>query len=210
VLILGDSIAESMGPGPSTPLTIRGHPVEVVNRAIIACPVMFEGRWVFDDGRLINDPPECEGDDRFDAFVADADPDVVLLWFGWPGTISSREFADGAVVAPCEPRFDGAFGDGLAAMADRYDDARIVVATVGEQVEYADPTQSVRPGCLNDAIRARDLAVFDFGAWLCPDGDCTVTAPLLRDVVHFKNDPAVHDQVWPIVLDQVLAEAGYP
>jgi peptidoglycan/LPS O-acetylase OafA/YrhL len=208
LLVLGDSIAESLKqPGP---LTVDGIEVAVTNRSIIACPVTWEGRWAFDDGRLIGDPPECDGDDRFSADVAEVDPDLILLMFGWPGTISGRELDDGTVVAPCEPGFDVRFADEFRRLVDRFDDrAAVVVATVAPPTKYRDIAQSDRPGCLNRVIRDGGFNVFDFGEWLCPGADCATAVPLMRDTVHFADTPEVRAQVWPAVISQVLDAGGY-
>ncbi len=208
MLVLGDSIAESLKePGP---LTVDGIDVEVINRSIIACPVTWEGRWAFDDGRLIGDPPECDGDDRFADVVTDADPDVILLMFGWPGTIAGRELTDGTIVAPCEPEFDEQFADELARLVERFEsDASVVVATVAPPTEYRNEAQSDRPGCLNRVIRDGEFDVYEFGEWLCPGADCTGALTLMRDTVHFADSPDVRALVWPIVVEQVLGTVGY-
>ncbi len=208
MLVLGDSIAESLK--EPEPLNVGGISVEVVNRSIIACPVTWEGRWAFDDGRLIGDPPECDGDDRFAGDVADADPDVILLMFGWPGTIAGRELDDGTIVAPCEPGFDEQFATELGRLVERFEvRSAVVVATVAPPTEYRNDAQSDRPGCLNRVIRDGGFDVFDFGEWLCPDADCTSALPLMRDTVHFADSPDVRAFVWPIIVEQVLDAGGY-
>ncbi len=208
MLVLGDSIAESLRQ-PET-VNVRGIDVDVVNRSIIACPITWEGRWAFDDGRLIGDPPECDGDDRFAADVAEVDADVIMLWFGWPGTIAGRELDDGTIVAPCEPGFDEQFGDEFQRLVDRFDsEASVVVATVAPPTEYRDVAQSDRPECLNRVIRDGDFAVYEFGEWLCPAADCTSALPLMRDTVHFADSPDVRAAVWPVIIDGVLEAGGY-
>ena len=208
MLVLGDSIAESLR--QPEPLTVGGIDVEVINRSIIACPVTWEGRWAFDDGRLIGDPAECDGEDRFSDDVAEVDPDLILMMFGWPGTISGRELDDGTIVAPCEPTFDDQFGDELTNLVERFETvATVVVATVAPPTEYRDPGQSDRPGCLNEAIRSGGFNVFEFGEWLCPATDCTDAVPLMRDTVHFADSADVRAVVWPAVIEQVLDAGGY-
>jgi hypothetical protein len=206
MLVLGDSIAESL----KQPEPAASVGVEVVNRSVIACPVTWEGRWAFDDGRMIGDPPECDGDDRFAGDVAEADPDVILMMFGWPGTISGRQLDDGTIVAPCESGFDERFATELARLVERFEsEAAIVVATVAPPTEYRDIEQSDRPGCINDVIRDGGFDVFEFGEWLCPAADCTPALPLMRDTVHFADSPDVRAVVWPVVIEQVLDAAGY-
>ena len=208
LLLLGDSIAESLKE-PDV-LDVGGIDVQVVNRSVIACPVTWEGRWAFDDGSLVGDPPECDGDDRFAGDVAEVDPDVILLLFGWSGTIAGRELADGTVVAPCEPGFDDRFGAELGRLVERFDDgAAVVVATVAPPSEYRDETQSDRPECLNRVIRDGGFDVFEFGEWLCPGADCTNALPLRRDAVHFADSPDVQAFVWPTILERVLDAGGY-
>ena len=208
LLVLGDSIAESLK--QPEPLSVNGVDVEVTNRSIIACPVTWEGRWAFDDGRLIGDPPECDGDDRFADDVADAEPDLILIMFGWSGTIAGRELDDGTIVAPCESGFDDQFADELERLVDRFEPtAEIVVATVAPPSEYRDVEQSNRPGCINAVIRDGGFNVWEFGEWLCPGADCTGALPLRRDTVHFADSPEVRAVVWPTVIEQVLDAGGY-
>lgn len=210
LLIIGDSVAESLGEPLSVPMPLDGGSVTVVNRSVIACPVTYEGRWAFDDGRVIADPPVCDTDDRFDADVAEVDPDVVLLMFGWSGTIAGRELPDGTIIAPCEPEFDQRYAAEFDRMVDRFDDvSTVVVATVAPPSEFRDPDQSDRPGCLNRVIQAGGYQVFDFGEWLCPESDCSAAEPLRRDVVHFSSAPEVREVVWPAIVDQVISAAGY-
>ncbi|MEM9041675.1 MAG: acyltransferase [Actinomycetota bacterium] len=210
VLLLGDSVAESLGDPIATPMQIGRALVSVTNRSVIACPVTFEGRWAFDDGRLIADPAECDSPDRFAADVSENDPDVVVLMFGWGGTIAGRELDSGEVVDPCEPGFDDRYAAAYADLAGRMAvDARVVVTTVAPPTEYRDPSQADRPGCLNAQIESLGYDVFDFGDWLCPDSDCTSALPLMRDTVHFSNAPEVRDLVWPALAEEFVTAAGY-
>ncbi|MDX2379734.1 MAG: hypothetical protein QNM02_08245, partial [Acidimicrobiia bacterium] len=210
LLVLGDSVAESLGAGPEIPVETNGVQVEVTNRSVVACPVLWQGKWAFDDGRSFEGPVECQGDDRFSDVVTDVDPDVILLMFGWPGTISGWQFDDGTVVAPCEPGFDEAFGDEYDALVGRLEStAQVVVATVAPPSEFGDQQQSDRPACINRELRERDFRIFEFGEWLCPGGDCTQAAPLRRDTIHFANAPAVLDAVWPVILSETMTAAGY-
>jgi len=210
MLIIGDSIAESLGASPEPVLRVDGIDVATTNRSIIACPVTWIGQWAFDDGRLIADPPACDGEDRFEQFVAETDPDLVLFMFGWPGTIAGRELPDGTVVDPCEAAFDEQFADELAKLVVRLGAGRTsVVATVAPPTEYRNPAQSDRPECLNRVIRAGDYPVYEFGEWLCPSRDCTAAEPLLRDTIHFAGTPEVQMVIWPAILSDVLDAAGY-
>ncbi len=208
MLILGDSIAESLGAPLVTPFELDRLDVEVTNRSVIACPVTFEGDWLFDDGRLIGDPAACDAPDRFAADVAEVDPDLVFFLFGWGGGIAGRQLPDGEVVAPCDAGFDDRYRSAYAELIERVGaDAEVVVATVPAANDPASP-QADRPGCINAAIASLDVATFDFGAWLCPDDDCTQAAALRRDAVHFASTPEVRSLVWPAIVDEVIAALG--
>ena len=159
---------------------------------------------------VVADPAECDSPDRFAADVSENDPDVVVLMFGWGGTIAGRELESGEVVAPCEAGFDERYAAAYAELAVRMaNDARVVVTTVAPPTEYRDPSQSDRPGCINAQIESLGYDVFDFGDWLCPDADCTSALPLMRDTVHFSNAPEVRDLVWPALAEEFVTAAGY-
>ena len=203
LLILGDSIAESMGDPLAVPLEIGPLSVEVTNRGVIACPVTFEGDWRFDDGRLIGDPPACDRDDRFAEDVEEVDPDVIFLLFGWAGGIAGRQLPDGEVVAACDPGFDDRYRSSFQRLVARMsEDALVVVATLpgGGYRE--------RATCMNDTILALDAAIYDFGEWFCPAGDCGEKASLRRDPVHFASTPEVRAIIWPEIIGGVIDAVG--
>lgn len=182
----------------------------MTNRSVIACPVTWEGDWAFDDGRLIGDPPDCDGPDRFTAEMAEIDPDLVFLLFGWSGGIAGRQLDDGRVIAPCEPEFDEQYREEYAELVERLGtEAEVVVATVAPPSEFRVADQAPRPGCINDAIRGLDTRIFDFGEWLCPAADCSQAESLRRDAVHFAATPEVRTLVWPAIVAEVLDAAGY-
>ncbi len=203
LLLLGDSIAESMGEPTAVPLAIGPVEVEVTNRSVIACPVTFEGDWLFDDGRLIGDPPACDFDDRFAADVEEVDPDVIFLLFGWAGGIAGRQLPDGQIVAACDIEFDERYRAAFERLVDRMSqEATTVVATL-PGAGYRD-----RPTCMNDAILTLNVATYDFGEWACPAGDCSQTATLRRDPVHFASTPEVREIIWPAIIGGVVDAVG--
>jgi hypothetical protein len=206
VLLLGDSVAESLGDAP--PMTFDGRPVEVVNRGIVACPVHPTGEWRYDNGSIVADPPECEGDDRFDAVVDDVRPHVVIAMFGWPGTIAGRNLPDGRTVVACDPDHDRLWADGFGDLSDRYADrAVVVVPTVAPPQRFVDPQQALRPGCLDEALRGTGVRLVEWSEWMCPGGDCTRAASLRRDPVHFSGDSEVRAVVWEALVRQSLEAA---
>ena len=209
MLILGDSIAESLGEPTRARYRVGPLAIEVTNRSVIACPVTWEGEWRFDDGRLITDPPACDGPDRFASDVAETDPDLVLLLFGWSGGIAGRQLDDGTIIAPCDAAFDEQYRVEYQSLIDRLaPDAAVVVATVAPPTEFSAPDQADRPGCINDAIESLSAPRFDFGEWLCPAGDCRDAVPLLRDTVHFKSTDDVRELVWPALVEEVIGALG--
>jgi hypothetical protein len=209
MLILGDSVAESLGEPTQARYRVGALEVEVSNRSVIACPVTWEGEWRFDDGRLIDDPPECDGPDRFTSDVDTTDPDLVFLFFGWSGGIAGRQLDDGRIIAPCEAEFDEQYRAEYQSLVDRLGiDSVVVVATVAPPTEFGDDEQADRPGCINAAIAGLTAPRFDFGEWLCPGGDCRAAAPLLRDTVHFRAADDVRDLVWPAIVAEVIAALG--
>ena len=209
MLILGDSIAESLGPPTQSRYQVGPLAIEVTNRSVIACPVTWEGEWRFDDGRLITDPPTCDGPDRFASDVAETDPDLVLLLFGWSGGIAGRQLDDGTIIAPCDAAFDEQYRAEYQSLIDRLaTDVAVVVATVAPPTEFSAADQADRPDCINDVIESLSAPRFDFGEWLCPAGDCRDAVPLLRDTVHFKSTDEVRELVWPALVEEVIAALG--
>jgi peptidoglycan/LPS O-acetylase OafA/YrhL len=209
VLLLGDSVAESLGPGPPATLLVDRRPVRAVNHGIVACPVHPEGRWRYDSGTAADDPAACDGADRFDAIVAETDPDLIVLLFGWPGTIAGRELADGRVVTACEDEHDRRWAHGHVDLVRRYSDvAPVVAATIAPPQTFLDTEQRDRPACLNRALRSSDVPTFEWGEWLCPEGDCTGAAGLRRDPVHFASDVEVLDLVWRRLVSAAVGAAA--
>ncbi len=209
MLILGDSIAESLGSPTETTFRVGELDVEVTNRSVIACPITWEGDWDFDDGRLIGDPPACDGPDRFTPEMTETEPDLVFLLFGWSGGLAGRQLDDGRTTAPCDALFDEQYRAEYQALVDRLgENSAVVIATVAPPTEFRSPDQADRPGCINRAISLVDAPRFDFGDWLCPDGDCTPAGPLLRDPVHFRGSDEVRQLVWPAIVEEVIAALG--
>ena len=204
ILLLGDSVAESLGDAPT--MTYGGRPIDALNRGIVACPVHPTGAWKYDNGSLVSDPPECEDENRFDAVVDEFRPHVVIAMFGWPGTIAGRTLDDGRTVVACDPEHDRLWANGFVDLAERYRDRSVVVVpTVAPPQRFIDPEQERRPGCLDDALRSTGIRLVEWSEWLCPDGDCTPAAALRRDPVHFAPD--AREVVWTALVRQSLDAA---
>ncbi|MEO0494673.1 MAG: acyltransferase [Actinomycetota bacterium] len=209
MLILGDSIAESLGEPLLDTFEVGPLEVEVTNRSVIACPVTWEGNWAFTDGRLVDDPSACDGDDRFAADLDEVDPDLVFLLFGWSGGLADRRFDDGSTAGPCDEPFDRRYAADYQALIDRIGtDAAVVIATVAPPTSFRFDDQRDRPACLNELIGELEAPTFDFGEWLCPGTDCSAAEPLLRDPVHFAATPEVRELVWPAIVDEVVSTLG--
>lgn len=208
LLVLGDSVGASLGPGPGT-LQSGGIDVEVANRSIIGCPVLTVGLLGGGGGVEIPDPPACVIEDRFTTFVEEVSPDVVLTLFGWSGDFGGRILENGDVLEPCEPAFDEPFGAAYEELEDRLSQsATVVVANIAPSGRV-EPGEAIRTGCMNAQLDGRGFIIFDVAGWLCPGGDCTQYADLRPDGLHFADDEGVRAQVWDVLISEVLRTAGY-
>ncbi|NND74700.1 MAG: hypothetical protein HKN44_06795 [Ilumatobacter sp.] len=210
VLIIGDSVPESLKPTPDEPRHLDAYgPVVVRNEGRVACPALRVGRWKL-EGMFIDDPEFCAGDDRFASAVAEFDPDVLFVLFGWPARGEGRFLDDGSVISPCDPAFDGPWADELELVARRFEaDTRVVVSNVAPPgLEFS--WDSAGAECLNAALADRNVVIFDFAEWLCPAGDCSAFDALRPDAVHFGAADEIRLPVLDAVAGHALATAGYP
>ena len=204
VLLVGDSVAASLATAPGVDRfevdTDNGVVVvDVRNVGGIACPVIFDGRWWFDDGSTIEADPVCDTPDRYDEVMASFGPDVVLTMFGWPGAGGGQRFSDGGIAVPCEPRFDQAWSAAYRDLVTRLATDAVVVASTPVPIGIAPDLVETR--CLASLVEGLPVPVIDTGEWLCPGDDCTATAELRPDAVHFADDLGLRRRA----MEQLLA-----
>ena len=210
MLILGDSVPWSLRNDHPRPLVIDGFgPVDVQNSAVPNCPVLRAGE-PFVDGLypLTADPAGCMADDRFSETVDDYDPDLIFMLFAWSGFGGGRELDDGTKLRPCDPAFDTAWAAEYETLVRRFSgSARVIVATVAPRALPGQPGAD-KAACLNNALRQRDVLLFDYAEWICPGGDCEPYAALRPDGTHFARTRSVRTSAIESLLAGVLATSG--
>ncbi len=206
ILILGDSVAESLGdPDDLLDITEIGL-VDVQNNGVVACPIWTEGHWIFyNPDRIAQDPAFCEGDDRFQAEVDEFEPDLILMMFGWSGGVP-RGLDDGTEYWACDPVFIANWQSSYEHLVDRFgDQADIVVADVVDYIGTEQPPHADMTKCLNDAIASAGFHVLDLRSWLCPNGDCAALADLRRDGLHFTVEGEAKAALWNRIIGDAVA-----
>ncbi len=206
LLILGDSVGESLGdPSDLLDITDVGL-VDVQNNGVLACPIWTEGHWIFyNPDRIAQDPAFCEGEDRFQAEVDEFKPDLILMMFGWSGGVP-RGLDDGTEFWACDPVFIANWQSSYEHLVDRFDDqADIVVADVVDYIGTEQPPHADMTKCLNDAISSTGFHVLDLRSWLCPNGDCEALADLRRDGLHFTVEGEAKTALWDRVIRDAVA-----
>lgn len=210
VMVIGDSVALTMTSKTSETHDVPGFgTVEVLNVGNLACPVIEEGEWWFADGIDLNVPAECVGPERYEAEIEVFQPDVVYALFGWTGGGGGQRLPDGSLVAPCDPEFDDRWRAGYQRLIDRLDQSVTVVISTVAPADIDVEGHDVRTRCLNTIVWHLDAVVFDYGDWLCPDGDCSASSHLRADKVHFTDDETLRRGVTTAILAEVLPIAGY-
>ena len=214
VLILGDSVALSLRDGPDSipaqeTFDVASYgTVDILNRGVIGCSIVDQGAGVFENGALFPQPAPCQGDDRFAADVEQFDPDVILTLFGRPG-VGDRRFDDGELLSACDERFDRVWKSDYRRLVDRLSaSAPVVVANIAPTVGASAEVQK-GARCLNALVADLGAAVFDYQGWLCPEYDCTVSASLRPDGLHFRNAGQLQRDVTVTLMELVLPIAGY-
>lgn len=214
VLIVGDSVALSLRDGPDAipaqetfDVATYGA-VEILNVGVIGCSIVEEGVAVFENDVLFEQPEPCRGDDRFATDVEQFDPDVVLTLFGWPG-VGDRRFDDGEFLGACDERFDQAWEGDYRRLVDRLGVGQPVIVSNVAPTFGADAASQEGTRCLNALVADLNAPVFDYQGWLCPDYDCTVSASLRPDGLHFRNAGQLQRDVTETLMELVLPLAGY-
>ncbi len=209
VLIIGDSVPWSLGTDHPESITVPGFgAVNIDNAGVIGCPVLRIGT-PFADGNypITADPASCVGDDRFSQLVEDHDPDLIFMLFEWSGFGGGRRLADGTELRPCEAAFDNAWADEYETLARRFQaSSRVVVSTIAPRALPGQPGAE-QAACMNAALRQRDVLIFDYAEWICPNGDCQPFAALRPDGTHFAPDRAVRTEALQSLVAAALATA---
>jgi hypothetical protein len=184
----------------------------VYSRGIIGCSVgRIAGPFRRLDGRVVTQPPECDGvTERWRFFLGLADPDLVLLNLAWPGGGGAQDVG-GEWRTDCDPTHDArlreVFEDELRVLAST--GARTAATTIPYRISPYDPDAGRdETECRNQALRAASAAtgtqVVDLAGWACPFDRCALErdgVTLRPDLVHFAGPGADVAARW--VLDQL-------
>jgi peptidoglycan/LPS O-acetylase OafA/YrhL len=212
ILLVGDSGAASIGPGLKK--IAAEYDAEVINKGTIGC-VVGDGlrRQRMLDGSIRDEATTCGPVlERWRGFVAEAQPDVVLLHEVNPGGLQAE--IDGQWVGNCEAPFREWY-------LDVYGKALDILTSTGVEVvvtsapysnnpfqQNSDGNTDCRNAIIKEAVeREPNARLVDLAKWMCRDnGDCDLQDQefkLREDGLHFKDEGAEFTSRWlvPQILD---------
>jgi peptidoglycan/LPS O-acetylase OafA/YrhL len=225
VLLVGDSVAQTLGPELQLEAQKRGLRARALGR--FGCTVLRSERlWFSEFENRTLDLTGCNGvRGRWHRSIAAAKPRFVLILEGWVGG-GAREVA-GIARHPCEPEYDLAYASDLADAVNAYAalGASAVIVTTPPP-SFADLRPSFTglwPGVPEDELDARfrtrmqcqnrvrhqvaaatEARIADLADYVCPGGRCRreLDGQLLRsDGIHFRDTGARMVAGW--LLDEI-------
>ncbi len=226
LLLVGDSVAESLGPALRERAAARG--LEAVALGSGGCLVMDNDAIRFGSGRVLQ-LGQCDAfRSRWRSVAAETHPHAVLIVEA--GTFLGARLIEGTWQQPCTPGYDSAFESDLSEAIRFFDrhGARTAIVTAPmalvedttvqfrRQSGALDP-EILRPRleadvtCQNELRRsvARDTGavIVELSEFVCPGGRCIREIDgvrLRRDGVHFERGGAHLVADW--LLDQLSAQ----
>ncbi|HEU5153034.1 MAG TPA: acyltransferase family protein [Iamia sp.] len=205
VLVVGDSVAFSLAEdGFVYQESILG--LTTVNGAQIGCTLLRDvGAEPPPDAPFVEN---CSDD--WPGFVAEYEPDVVMVLFGAYGGMNPTVI-DGEDRWPCSPQYDRFW-------RQRLDEAVEVLSARGAVVDLVTaPTGNLlvggdrdlfdtRQGCINAVIedvaeRSPKAQAIDMAEWICPEDECREKI----DGVHLRNDGLHFRDAGALVVSRWLA-----
>jgi len=199
VLVVGDSGAYFLGSG-----MVRVAPefgLSVVNRGTIGCGIARgDGRLRLPDGKILTDPEGCtQYLDRWRLYLAQLDPDTVILSLAGPG--GGERFVDGRWTTDCQPDYDRWLrNETLTALRTLGRTGAQLVVTTIPYVGFEQPTSvDRRNDCRNAVLQAaaRDMTgvkIVDLRRWACPTANTCRNhqdgVKLRPDGIHFAGPGA--------------------
>jgi hypothetical protein len=211
ILLVGDSGAASIAPGLKT-VAIE-YDAELIGLGTIGC-VVGDGltRQRMLDGTIRDEAKTCGPVlDRWRGFVADAEPDIVLLHEVSPGGLMAE--IDGQWVGNCDPAYREWYLDVYGRALDILTStgATVVVTTApytnNPFQKNADADTDCRNALIEEAVgKESNARLIDLAAWMCRDnGDCDLQDQeyrLREDGLHFKDEGAEFAGRW--LMPQIL------
>ena len=224
ILMIGDSLAQALGPQFSVESRHRGLRVHTL--ALFGCGALRSPQIRFPNPPIF-DLSHCEKiRGRWLDFTATRRPRVVLVVEGWPGA-GEREI-DGAWLRPCDPAYDAAYRRDLESilreLAALGTEPLVVTAAPPVMEDLSStfidlfqegPDHDLgamferRMECQNrvrrQAAGAAGVDVVDLESWVCPGGRCRREVhgqPLRSDGIHFRGRGAIEAASW--LLEEIL------
>jgi peptidoglycan/LPS O-acetylase OafA/YrhL/lysophospholipase L1-like esterase len=207
VWLVGDSVPYSLAPALSDVLAARG--ADLLNLAVPACdgargnPTSRLGIGVEDTEVR----PDCLAwEERWPAFAAARQPDVVLFVLGGTTTLDRR--VDGGWHTPCQAVFRSWYQPEVLARVDW-----VLAHTAATPVMTTSPwaedrvigvvqgDHRARTDCVNEVYRdvaaqRAPVRLVDLQTFVCPAGEASPCQPWRSDGLHFDGTGAVEVATW--------------
>ena len=207
VWLVGDSVPYSLAPALTEVLAARS--ADLLNLAVPACdgargnPTSRLGIGVEDT----ESRPECLAwEERWPAFAAARQPDVVLFVLGGTTTLDRR--IDGGWHTPCQAVFRSWYEPEVLARVDWVlaHTAAVPVMTTSPWAEdrvigVVQGDHRARTDCVNDVYRSvaaqrTPVRLVDLQTFVCPAGEASPCQPWRSDGLHFDGAGAAEVASW--------------
>ncbi len=198
VLVVGDSVAESLASGMAAGAKQAGTGPAVANDGIAGCALTADQVPTRDRFNHSGIDLDCNAGwrDRVDALKPTTS--VVLLG----GQTKTQVQVDGKWRGACDPAWDDTFRTELTSGVKDLTHAggKVVLMTTPEYVSsQATDEGTSQVACVNRIIHdvagaVPGVRVVDLEGWLCPGGQCRTQengVPLRKDGLHFRGDGGV-------------------
>jgi peptidoglycan/LPS O-acetylase OafA/YrhL len=204
LLVVGDSVAHSLGPLLAE---AAGRPVDphfvVAERAFPDCSILDDQLMTRSPTFTVNTNGDC--DRHWSGDVTELRPELTLVVLG--GGFLAQARIDGRWQHPCDDGWRVAYMDELRRQVDliRAGGSRVALTLAPEPLgPVATLTSSAQVACFNDVIREvaasePGILLIDLPALVCPEGSCPVTLDdevVRADGLHYSGPGGRRVAAW--------------